>query len=353
MMILKKNHNVCYNVLMDKYTLGHRVPSKKDFIDTADFDQTEIIDIIKTSRVVRDYIKSGGLLNSLFHKTLAMLFEQKSTRTRVSFETAMVQLGGHALNLAPGAIQLGAHETIEDTAVVLGRMCDMIMSRVDRHESIEALAKYAKVPVINGMSDRVHPTQGVGDMITVFDHWPTGKKTNDVKFIFVGDATQVCNTLCDITTKLGFNFVHYGPANHKISDEWLGIGKKNAEKYGGSCMWSEDPEVLKGADFIYTDVWYGLYDKETPKEVYMKDFYPKYQVNDEMMKATGNPNCKFMHCLPANRNEEVTDSVLDGPNSVAWDEAENRLTAQRGLVLYFGRVAQATLDYIKQQKEAK
>lgn len=338
---------------MDGYTLRHKEPTQKDFIDTSDFDQLEIIDIIKLSRIVRDFIKAGGDLNTLYHKNLAMVFEQKSTRTRVSFEVAMSQLGGHALNLAPGAIQLGAHETIEDTAVVLGRMCDMIMSRVDRHESIEALAKYAKVPVINGMSDRVHPTQGIGDMITVFDHWPVGKKPNDVKVVFVGDATQVCNTICEITTKLGFNFVHYGPENHKISDEWLEIGQKNAKKYGGSAIWSEDPESLKGADFIYTDVWYGLYDKETPKEEYMKDFYPKYQVNDEMMKATENPNCKFMHCLPANRNEEVTDSVLDGPNSVAWDEAENRLTAQRGLVLYFGRVAQNALDEIKQQKEGK
>ena len=338
---------------MDGYTLTHKTPTRKDFIDTADFDQSEMMDIINTARIVREYIKGGGYLNSLFHKTLAMIFEQKSTRTRVSFEVAMAQLGGHALNLAPGAIQLGAHETIEDTAVVLGRMCDMIMSRVDRHESIEALAKYAKVPVLNGMSDRVHPTQGVGDMITIFDHWPEGKEAKDIKVIFAGDATQVCNTLCEMTTKMGMNFVHFGPANHKISDEWLAIGQKNVEKYGGSCSWSEDPECLKGADFIYTDVWYGLYDKETPKEVYMKDFYPKYQVNDEMMAATGNPNCKFMHCLPANRNEEVTDSVLDGPNSVAWDEAENRLTAQRGLVLYFGKVAQVTLDYIKQQKEAK
>ena len=112
---------------MEGYTLGHQVPTKKDFLDTADFDQSEIMDIINTSRIVRDYIKGGGYLNSLFHKTLAMIFEQKSTRTRVSFEVAMAQLGGHALNLSPGAIQLGAHETIEDTAMVLGRMCDMIM----------------------------------------------------------------------------------------------------------------------------------------------------------------------------------------------------------------------------------
>lgn len=337
----------------DEYSLKHSVPSRKDFIDTADFDQEEIIDIIKVSRTVRDYIKSGRYLNSLFHKSLGMIFEQKSTRTRVSFEVAMEQLDGHALNLAPGAIQLGGHETIEDTARVIGRMCDMIMARVDRHESIEALAKYSAVPVINGMSDKVHPTQGIGDMITVFDHWPEGKRPNDIKFIFVGDFTQVCATLCDITTKLGFHFVHYGPKGKEMDVETIKNGESNAQKYGGSILDTDDPECLKGADFIYTDVWYGLYDKETPKEVYMKDFYPKYQVNDEMLRATGNPNVKFMHCLPANRNEEVTDSVLDGPNSAAWDEAENRLTAQRGLVLYFGRVAQATLDYIKQQKEAK
>ena len=338
---------------MDGYTLKHNTPTRKDFIDTADFDQSEVVDIIKTARIVRKYIKDGGYLNMLPHKTLAMLFEQKSTRTRVSFEVAMAQLGGHALNLAPGAIQLGAHETIEDTAMVLGRMCDMIMSRVDRHESIEALAKYAEVPVLNGMSDRVHPTQGMGDVITMLDYWPKNKRSNEVKVVFVGDATQVCNTVCEITTKLGMNFVHYGPAEHKITDEWLEKGRKNAEIYGGSAIWSDDPGVLKGADFVYTDVWYGLYDKETPKEVYMADFYPKYQVNDDLMAATENPDCKFMHCLPANRNEEVTDSVLDGPNSVAWAQAENRLTAQRGLVLYFGRVAQATLDYIKQQEEGK
>lgn len=337
---------------MDGYTLTHKTPTRKDFIDTADFDQSEMLDIITTARTVRDFIKSGGYLNSLFHKNLAMIFEQKSTRTRVSFEVAMEQLGGHALNLAPGAIQLGKHETIEDTARVLTRMCDMIMSRVDRHESIEALAKYSTVPVLNGMSDKCHPTQGVGDMITIFDHWPEGKQANQIKVVFVGDATQVCNTLCDMTTKMGMNFVHFGPKNHKIDEQVLNAGVVNTQKYGGSCVWSDNPKCLEGADFIYTDVWYGLYDKETPKEVYMKDFYPKYQVNDELMASTGNPNCKFMHCLPASRNEEVTDSVLDSANSVAWDEAENRLTAQRGLVLYFGGVAQMTLDYIRQQKEA-
>ena len=337
----------------DLYSLMHSTPSKKDFIDTTDFDQSEILDIVKTAVATREFLKSGGTLDTLYHKNLAMLFEQKSTRTRVSFEVAMSQLGGHALNLAPGAIPLGAHETIEDTAQVLGRMCDMIMSRVDRHESILALAKYAKVPVLNGMSDYNHPTQEIGDMITILDHLPEGKKNNEIKVVFVGDCTQVCASLMMITTKMGMNFVHYGPKNKWLSEDFQKIGRKNAEQYGGSVTVTDDREVLKGADFVYTDVWYGLYDKETPKEVYMKDFYPTYQVNDDLMAATENPNCKFMHCLPANRNEEVSDSVMDGKNSICFDQAENRLTAQRGLVLYFGRAAQATLDYIKQQKEGK
>ena len=333
------------------YKLSHETPSHKDYITTEDFDQDEILDIIKTAVVVRDYLKSGGTLDTMYHKNLAMLFEQKSTRTRVSFEVAMSQLGGHALNLAPGAIQLGAHETIEDTARVFGRMCDIAMARVDRHESVVALAKYSGIPVINGMSDYNHPTQEMGDIITILDNLPPEKQWNDVKVVFVGDCTQVCASLMMITTKLGMNFVQYGP-DHKLLDEkFREIGRKNVEKYGGSVEFTSNRDCLKGADFVYTDVWYGLYDKETPKEVYMQDFYPTFQVNDDLMNATENPNCKFMHCLPANRNEEVTDSVMDGDNSICFDQAENRLTAQRGLVLYFGKPPQDTLDYIKQQKE--
>lgn len=335
------------------YVLTHKTPTHKDFIDTTDFDQSEIIDIIKTSLAVRDYIKSGNTLNTLLHKNLAMLFEQKSTRTRVSFEVGMEQLGGHALNLAPGAIQLGAHETIGDTAQVLSRMVDIIMARVDRHESVMELAARSSVPVINGMSDYNHPTQEIGDIITIFDHLPQEKPRSKTKVVFVGDCTQVCASLMMITTKLGMNFIQYGPPSKWLSDDFLKIGRANVQQYGGSVHVTDNPAYLDGADFIYTDVWYGLYDKETPKDVYMREFYPKYQVNDELLALTNNPNVKFMHCLPATRNEEVTDSVLDGPHSVAWDEAENRLTAQRGLLLYFSGKAQEALDEIKKQKEDK
>lgn len=333
------------------YVLNHSTPTQKDFIDTTSFEQSEILDIIKVSTVVRDFIKSGGTLETLYHQNLAMIFEQKSTRTRVSFEVGMEQLGGHALNLAPGAIQLGGHETIGDTAQVLSRMVNIIMARVDHHESIMELAARSTVPVINGMSDYNHPTQEIGDIITILDHLPSDKPFNKVKVVFVGDCTQVCASLMMITTKLGMNFVHYGPPAKWLSDDYLKIGRANNQMYGGSVHVTDNPAYLDGADFIYTDVWYGFYDRETPKEVYMRDFYPKYQVNDELIAMTNNPNVKFMHCLPATRNEEVTDSVLDGEHSIAWDQAENRLTAQRGLLLYFAGVAQKALDEIKRQKE--
>lgn len=339
--------------MYDPYNLEHRIPTKKDFLDTTDFDQSEILDIMKTSTTIRSFLKGGGTLETLYHQNLAMIFEQKSTRTRVSFEVAMEQLGGHALNLAPGAIQLGAHETIGDTAKVLCRMVNMIMARVDRHQSVVELAAQSTVPVINGMSDYNHPTQEIGDIITIFDHLPKDKDLNKIKVVFVGDCTQVCASLMMITTKMGMNFVQYGPPAKWLHDDYLKIGRANNQHYGGTVHVSDNPAVLEGADFIYTDVWYGLYDKETPKEVYMREFYPKYQVNDEMLAATGNPDVKFMHCLPAVRNEEVTDSVIDGPASICWDQAENRLTAQRGLVTYFGGVAEETLDYIKTKEDGK
>lgn len=339
---------VWYNQLMyNPYELKHKAPTKKDFIDTTDFDQSEILDIIKTATTVRGFLKSGGTLKALYHKTLAMLFEQRSTRTRVSFEVGMEQLGGHALNLDPGSIQLGSHETVGDTAKVLSRMCDMIMARVNRHEDILALAAESTVPVINGMSDYNHPTQEIGDIITIFDNLPEGKTLDKVSVVFVGDCTQVCASLMMICSKMGMQFTQYAPPAKWLSDDYLKIGRANNQNYGGSVHVSDNPYVLENADFIYTDVWYGLYDKETPKDVYMRDFYPKYQVNEEMLAATGNPNVKFMHCLPANRGEEVTDAVLDGPNSLAWDEAENRLTAQRGLLLYFSGAAQEALGEIK------
>ncbi|MGN1059395.1 MAG: ornithine carbamoyltransferase [Clostridia bacterium] len=261
-------------------------------------------------------------------KTLGMIFSKSSTRTRVSFEVGMYQLGGHALFLSSNDIQLGRGESIYDTAKVLSRFLDGIMIRTFRQEDVEALAEYGTIPVINGLTDLLHPCQVLADLLTVQEHCGSlaGKK-----LAYVGDGNNMAHSLLFGCVKCGMDIAVATPAAYACNDDIVKKAMEDAKQTGAQVVITEDPaEAVRGADAVYTDTWVSM-GQEAQKEEKIKAFAP-YQVNGSLF-SLANPEAIFLHCLPAYRGMEVTEEVIDGPRSVVFDEAENRLHAQKAVMV--------------------
>jgi ornithine carbamoyltransferase len=257
-------------------------------------------------------------------RTLAMVFEKNSTRTRVSFDMAIRQLGGTSLILDAGTTQLGRGETVADTARVLGRMADAIMIRTDDHIKIEEMAAHAGVPIINGLTDLSHPCQIVADLMTVIEH---GLALPGSQWAWLGDGNNVLHSIIEAAGLMKFDVRIGCPTGYEPSPMFIA----EAVKFGASIKLSQDPaEVVKDADVVVTDTWISM--GQAHAEEKLAAMMP-YQVTEALM-AQARPDARFLHCLPAHRGEEVVDGVIDGPRSVIWDEAENRLHAQKSILLW-------------------
>jgi len=261
--------------------------------------------------------------------TLAMVFEKNSTRTRTSFEMAMKQLGGDSIFMASGQMQLGRGESIADTARVLSRYVDAIMIRTDDHAKVEELAHHASVPVINGLTDLSHPCQIVADLLTITEH---GKSLPGLELAWLGDGNNVLNSIVEAAGLFTFNVRIAVPQGYESDDSFI----ESARAAGANVTLTRDAaEAVHGADVIVTDTWVSMGQEHAHNKI--AAMMP-YQVNEQLM-AMAKVDAKFLHCLPAHRGEEVTDAVIDGPQSVIWDEAENRLHAQKSILRWcFGQI---------------
>ena len=262
-------------------------------------------------------------------RVLAMIFEKNSTRTRVSFDMAMRQLGGSAIVMEAGGMQLGRGESIADTARVLSRMVDAIMIRTSDHAKIEELAHYATVPVINGLTDRSHPCQIVADLLTLVER---GRSLRGLELAWLGDGNNVLHSLLEAAGLLGFNIRVGSPAGYAPDDAYVAA----ARAAGSTITFTEDAHAAAaGADVVVTDTWVSMGQADSAAKIVAMT---PYQVNDALM-AAAKAEALFLHCLPAHRGEEVTDAVIDGPASVVWDEAENRIHAQKSVLRWaFGQL---------------
>ena len=293
----------------------------KDLLTLSELTPKEFLGLIDSSIKLKKELKKNTNKPVLKNKTLTMIFQKPSTRTRVSFEIGMLQLGGHAINLSSNDMQLSRGESVEDTAKTLSRYSDCIMARVYEHKLLEKLSKHASIPVINGLSDSFHPCQILADFMTIKEK---KKKFKGLKIAWIGDGNNVCNSMIYGAALSGIDMSVATPVEFQPEKIVVNESKKLT-----NIELTTDPFVAtKNADVVVTDTYSSIHNHD-PKR--MKKFLPKYQVNSKLM-SNANTDAIFLHCLPAKREQEVTSSVIDGSQSVVWDEAENRLHAQKALL---------------------
>jgi ornithine carbamoyltransferase len=299
----------------------------KDFLTIDELTSEEIHHLLDEAAQLKKLQKQGVPHEELKGKVLGMIFEKSSTRTRISFEVAMLQLGGHALFLSSKDIQLGRGETIEDTANVLGGYLDGVMIRTFGHETIERFASASSVPVINGLTDSHHPAQILADLLTIMEH---KGQLSGLKAAYFGDGNNVAHSLIEGAAKVGMHFTIACPPDYEPDEAIVAKAKEVAKETGAIIQITDDPKAAaSNADVLITDVWASMGQEEEQAE--REGVFAPYQVNEELC-INADENYIFMHCLPAHRGEEVTAEIIDGPHSVIYQEAENRLHAQKALL---------------------
>ena len=303
----------------------------RHFLTLKDYTKEEILEIIEIGLEIKKNLKNGIYKKELEMQTLGMIFEKSSTRTRVSFETGMFQLGGHALFLSNRDIHLGRGEPVKDTARVISSMCDMVMIRTFKHSMIEEFASYSSVPVVNGLTDTYHPVQLLADYMTMVEH----SVSENIVAAYVGDGNNMTNSWMMLAAKLGFELRIATPKGYEVDGDVLQDALSIAKESGAKITVSNDPkEAVHGATIVTTDTWASM-GQEDEKEQRIKDF--KGFMVDDLMMCLAKKSAKFLHCLPAYREQEVSESVLEGHSKIVFDEAENRLHAQKGLMVWLDR----------------
>jgi ornithine carbamoyltransferase len=302
---------------------------KKDFISIRDYSPDELEAILGRALSLKAELKTGGNKPILKGKVLGMIFQKPSLRTRVSFDMAMRHLGGDALYLSPSEIGLGQRESIADVARVLSGYVEILMARVFEHAHVVELAKWSSIPVINGLSDFDHPCQGMADALTILEQFRTLKGLN---VTYVGDGNNVAVSLMHFCTKLGANFTIASPEGYDLNPDTVAECNQFAAQSGSAICELRDPhQAVKDAHVIYTDTWTSMgQEAETEKR---KKVFPPYQVNAQLV-SEARPDAIVMHCLPAHRGQELTDEVADGPHSVIFPQALNRMHAQKAILVH-------------------